>query len=244
MPGKQTSPDLSLVIPVYNEEESLPELFQELLEILKKISSNFEIIAVDDGSNDNSNSILREFAQKDDRIIVISFRRNYGQSAAFAAGFRIARGNVIVTMDADLQNDPHDIPLLLEKIKSYDMVCGWRANRQDPWVKKVSSRIANRIRNWLSEEQIKDVGCSLKAFRRECLHGFYYFNGMHRFFPTLVKMGGYSVIEVKVNHRPRKYGQSKYGIRNRALRGLFDLLAVRWMKHRRINYEIKEIINK
>ena len=244
MPGKQTPPDLSVVIPVYNEEESLPELFQELLEILKKISSNFEIIAVDDGSNDNSNSILREFAQKDDRIIVISFRRNYGQSAAFAAGFRIARGNVIVTMDADLQNDTHDIPLLLEKIKSYDMVCGWRANRQDPWIKKASSRIANRIRNWLSEEEVKDVGCSLKAFRRECLHGFYYFNGMHRFFPTLVKMGGYSVIEVKVNHRPRKYGQSKYGIRNRAFRGLFDLLAVRWMKNRRINYEIKEIINK
>ena len=241
--GNQTPPDISLVIPAYNEEESLPELFREVMEVLEKTPFSFEIIVIDDGSQDRSNAILREFAQKDGRIKVISFRNNYGQSAAFAAGFRLARGSVVVTMDADLQNDPSNIPLLLEKIKSYDLVCGWRANRQDPWVKKASSWIANRIRNWLSDEQIKDVGCSLKAFRRECLESFYYFNGMHRFFPTLIKMGGYSVTEVKVGHRPRKYGQTKYGIRNRALEGFFDLLAVRWMKHRRIYYEIKGVIN-
>ncbi len=146
-------------------------------------------------------------------------------------------------MDADLQNDPHDIPLLLDKITSYDVVCGWRANRQDSLVRKISSRIANKIRNWLSDEQIKDVGCSLKAFRRECLQNFYYFKGMHRFFPTLIKMEGCSVTEVKVNHRPRRFGEAKYGIGNRAFRGLIDLLAVRWMKKRHLNYEVKEIVN-
>lgn len=242
----ESSPPLlaiSLVIPVYNEEESLLELFKELMEVLGKISLDFEIIFIDDGSKDRSGAMLKEFAQKDRQVRVISFQRNCGQSAAFAAGFRLARGQVVVTMDADLQNDPHDIPLLLEKIKSFDVVCGWRAKRQDNWVRKISSRIANWIRNWLSDEQIKDVACSLKAFRRDCLQSFPYFNGMHRFLPTLVKMGGYSVTEVKVNHRPRRFGETKYGIRNRAFRGLIDLLAVRWMKQRRINYEIKEIIN-
>ena len=146
-------------------------------------------------------------------------------------------------MDADLQNDPHDIPLLLEKIESFDAVCGWRAHRRDSWTKKISSLIANRIRNWISKEQIADVGCSLKAFRRECLDSFPYFNGMHRFFPTLIKMEGFSVTEVKVNHRPRLYGRTKYGIGNRAFRGLCDLLAVRWMKNRQIYYDSENIIN-
>lgn len=241
--NSHASPDISLVIPVYNEEESLQELCQELLAVLGNTSLPFEIIFVDDGSQDRSKAILKEFAQKDERIKIVCFRNNRGQSAAFAAGFRIAQGRIVVTMDADLQNDPHDIPLLLNKITSFDVVCGWRAYRQDPLVKKISSRIANRIRNWLSDEQISDVGCSLKAFRRECLQSFYYFNGMHRFFPTLLKMEGYSVTEVKVNHRSRKYGETKYGIRNRAFRGLLDLLAVRWMKCRHIHYEIEEITN-
>jgi len=239
----RTNPNISLVIPVYNEEESLPALFDEVREVLAGISGTCEIILIDDGSTDRSGAILRGLAEEDGRIKVVTFVKNCGQSAAFAAGFQIAQGQVVVTMDADLQNDPRDIPLLLDKIESYDLVCGWRATRQDPWIKKISSRIANRIRNWLSEENINDVGCSLKAFRRECLQSFPYFNGMHRFLPTLVKMGGYSVAEVKVNHRPRKHGETKYGIRNRALRGLMDLLAVRWMKRRRIAYEIKEIID-
>jgi glycosyltransferase involved in cell wall biosynthesis len=238
--GNDSVLDLALVIPVYNEEESLPVLFEEVIETLEKLPEAFEIIFVDDGSEDKSGAILRRFVEKDKRIRIVTFAKNCGQSAAFAAGFRIAQGRVVVTMDADLQNDPRDIPLLLEKIPSYDLVCGWRANRQDPWIKKASSRIANRIRNWLSDENINDVGCSLKAFRRECLQSFSYFNGMHRFFPTLVKMGGYSVTEVKVNHRPRKYGETKYGIRNRAFPGLVDLLAVRWMKRRHITYEIKK----
>jgi glycosyltransferase involved in cell wall biosynthesis len=237
------TPRISLVIPVYNEEENLPELFRELTEVLEKLSVSFEIIFIDDGSKDRSEAILREFALQDGRVRIIFFQKNCGQSAAFAAGFRSARGEIVVTMDADLQNDPHDIPLLLDKITSYDVVCGWRANRQDSLVRKISSWIANKTRNWVSDEQIKDVGCSLKAFRRECLQSFYYFKGMHRFFPTLIKMEGCSVAEVKVNHRPRRFGEAKYGIGNRALRGLIDLLAVRWMKKRLLNYEIREIVN-
>jgi len=237
------TPGISLVIPVYNEEESLPELFRELTEVLEKLSVSFEIIFIDDGSKDRSGAILREFALQDGRVRIIFFQNNCGQSAGFAAGFRAARGEIVVTMDADLQNDPHDIPLLLDKITSFDVVCGWRAIRQDSLVRKLSSRIANKIRNRLSDEQIKDVGCSLKAFRRECLQSFYYFKGMHRFFPTLIKMEGFSATEVKVNHRQRRFGQAKYGIGNRAFRGLIDLLAVRWMKKRHLNYEVKEIVN-
>jgi glycosyltransferase involved in cell wall biosynthesis len=201
-------PKISLVIPVYNEEENLPELYRELIEVLEKLQVSFEMIFVDDGSKDRSGTILRELARQDGRVKIIFFRKNAGQSDAFAAGFRFARGEVVVTMDADLQNDPHDIPLLLDKITSCDAVCGWRANRQDSFVRKISSRIANKVRNWLSEEQIKDVGCSLKAFRRECLQDFFYFKGMHRFFPTLIKMEGYSVTEVKVNHRHRRFGEA------------------------------------
>ncbi|WAC08922.1 MAG: glycosyltransferase family 2 protein [Thermodesulfobacteriota bacterium] len=237
------TPRISVVIPVYNEEGNLPELFRELTEVLEKLSVSFEIIFIDDGSKDRSGAILRGFALQDGRVRIIFFQKNFGQSAAFAAGFRSARGEIVVTMDADLQNDPHDIPLLLDKITSYDMVCGWRVHRQDSLVRKISSRIANKIRNWLSDEQIKDVGCSLKAFRRECLRNFYYFKGMHRFFPTLMKIEGCSVTEVKVNHRPRRFGEAKYGIGNRAFRGLIDLLAVRWMKKRHLSYEVKEIVN-
>jgi glycosyltransferase involved in cell wall biosynthesis len=232
-----------MVIPVYNEEGSLAELLHELLHVLGEQALPFEIIFVDDGSHDQSRTLLREFARKDRRIKVICFKKNCGQSAALAAGFRIARGAVVVTMDADLQIDPRDIPLVLDKIASYDVVCGWRTNRQDPIIKRASSWFANGIRNWLTDEQIADVGCSLKAFRRETLRSLCYFNGMHRFFPTLLKMEGFSVTEVKVRHRPRKYGSTKYGISNRAWRGLIDLFAVRWMKHRHIRYEIEDTIN-
>ena len=237
------APKISLVIPVYNEEENLPELYGELKGVLENLSVSFEIIFVDDGSQDRSGAILREFALQDGRVKIIFFQKNAGQSAAFAAGFRAAVGEIVVTMDADLQNDPHDIPLLIEKITFYDVVCGWRANRQDKVIRKISSRIANKVRNRLSDEQIRDTGCSLKAFRRECLQSFYYFKGMHRFFPTLIKMEGCSVTEVKVNHRPRRFGEAKYGIGNRAFRGLIDLFAVRWMKKRRLSYEVKEIVN-
>jgi hypothetical protein len=147
-------------------------------------------------------------------------------------------------MDADLQNDPHDIPRLVEKIGKFDIVCGWRHQRKDPWIKIVSSKIANFVRNMLSQEKIVDTGCSLKAYKRECLQKLKLFNGMHRFFPTLAKMEGYTVTQVKVNHRPRRFGTTKYTISNRMVRAFADLLAVRWMKKRHLDYKIEEIIGK
>ena len=171
---------------------------------------------------------------------LIRFGHNHGQTAAFAAGFDKARGDIIVTMDADLQNSPSDIPLLLTAIKDYDVVCGWRHKRNDPWIKKISSKVANSVRNSLSEESIADTGCSLKAFRRECFKNIKLYNGMHRFFPTLMKMEGFSVTQVKVGHYPRIHGHSKYNISNRLFASFKDLLAIRWMKKRQINYDIIE----
>ena len=239
----QTMPkrDLSIVIPVYNEEESIRPLISELQEVLKGIKESSEIIFVDDGSRDRSFTLLRDAAQ-DPRIRVIRFQRNAGQTAAFDAGFRAAQGDIVVTMDADLQNDPHDIPRLLKKMEGFDVVCGWRQKRKDPWIKIVSSRIANFVRNRLSQEEIIDTGCSLKAFKRECLKNMKLFNGMHRFLPTLAKMDGFTVTQVKVNHRSRRFGRTKYNIRNRMVRAFVDLLAVRWMKKRHLTYEIKERI--
>jgi dolichol-phosphate mannosyltransferase len=234
--------DISIVIPVYNEEESIKPLVSELQEVLKGIKKSFEIIFVDDGSRDRSFTILKEAALHDPQIRLIRFKRNAGQTAAFAAGFKAAQGDIIVTMDADLQNDPHDITRLLGKIGGFDVVCGWRHKRKDPWIKIVSSKIANFVRNKLSQEEIADTGCSLKAFKRECLKNMKLFNGMHRFLPTLAKMEGFTVAQVKVNHRPRRFGRTKYNIRNRMMRAFADLLAVRWMKKRHLTYDVKETI--
>jgi dolichol-phosphate mannosyltransferase len=232
--------EISIVIPVYNEQESLEPLIAELQEVLQEISDAAEVIFVDDGSKDRSFAILQEASRRDPRIRVIRFRENAGQTAAFDAGFKAARGTLVVTMDADLQNDPHDIPLLLKKIGKFDAVCGWRYKRNDPWVKIVSSKIANFVRNKISREEIIDTGCSLKAFRRECIESMKLFKGMHRFFPTLAKMEGFTVTQVKVNHRPRRFGSTKYNITNRIVRTFVDLLVVRWMKKRHLNYEIVE----
>jgi dolichol-phosphate mannosyltransferase len=232
--------EISIVVPVYNEQDNLKPLIAELLEVLQGTPEAFEIIFVDDGSRDQSFSILKEAAAHDRRIRVIRFGKNAGQTAAFDAGFKAAQGHIVVTMDADLQNDPHDIPRLLEKIGRFDVVCGWRHKRNDPWIKIISSKIANFVRNKVSQEEIVDTGCSLKAFRRECVQHMKLFNGMHRFFPTLAKMEGFTVTQVKVNHRPRKFGTTKYNITNRAVRAFTDLLAVRWMKKRRLNYKIAE----
>jgi dolichol-phosphate mannosyltransferase len=232
--------EISIVIPVYNEQENVKPLIAELHEVLQGIQEASEIIFVDDGSRDRSFALLKEAASRDPRIRVIRFRKNAGQTAAFDAGFKAAQGTIIVTMDADLQNDPHDIPRLLEKIGRFDVVCGWRHKRNDPWIRIISSKIANFVRNKLSEEEIVDTGCSLKAFRRECVQHMKLFNGMHRFFPTLAKMEGFTVTQVKVNHRPRKFGTTKYNVTNRMVRAFADLLAVRWMKKRHLNYEIAE----
>jgi glycosyltransferase involved in cell wall biosynthesis len=236
-------PDISLVIPVYNEEENLPILAAEIRAAMEPAGRSYEVIYVDDGSTDESPAILRRLAAEDPRTRIVHQRRNSGQSAALDAGFRFARGGIVVTLDADLQNDPADIPRLLEPMDRFDVVSGVRANRQDTWVRKASSRIANRIRNKVTHESVTDVGCTLRAARIEYLRHIPVFNGMHRFLPTLLRMEGASVTEVPVNHRPRLHGQPKYGIRNRIWRALGDLFGVRWLQTRWIDRRISEEID-
>ncbi len=237
-----TPPEISVVIPVYNEEENLPILAAEVQGALQAIGRPYEVIFVDDGSTDDSPEVLRRLAGEDPGVRVIRQRRNSGQSAALAAGFRFARGGIVVTLDADLQNDPADISRLLERLDAYDVVCGVRANRQDTWVRKVSSRIANGVRNRVTRDSVTDVGCTLRACRTEYLLRIPMFSGMHRFLPTLLKMEGARVTEVPVHHRPRLHGQPKYNIRNRIWRALADLFAVRWMQKRWIDRRLSEEI--
>jgi len=234
--------EISVVVPVFNEEKNLPILISKLIQVLNPLGLSYEMIFVDDGSSDGSRAFLREMATQYPSLHVIGLKRNRGLSTALIAGLREARGKKIVTLDSDLQNDPEDIPRLLEYLNQYDMATGWRQKRDDPWLKRVSSKIANDVRNHLSGEEIKDSACTLRAFKRECIQDLIAFNGMHRFFSTLAKMKGYRIIEVPVMHHPRKYGQSKYNIRNRAFRAFIDLLGVRWLKNRRIEYEIEERI--
>ena len=230
------NPDISIIIPLYNEVDNIEPLGYSIINAMQ--GQNYEVVFVDDGSTDGSTQKLREWCAQHTNFRTIYFRKNAGQTAAMDAGFRHARGKYVVSMDADMQNDPADIPKLLEKLNTYDMVCGWRQKRNDPWIKRISSKVANYIRNKLSREDIRDTGCSLKAYRRECLDHIKLYNGMHRFLPTLFKMEGFTVTEIVVNHYPRKFGKSKYGISNRAFRAFVDLLVVRWMKKRKLNYEV------
>lgn len=231
---------ISVVVPVYNEEENLPILVPKLSEVLKGLHKAYEVIFVDDGSSDRSRRILKEMISLYPSLRMIGFKKNRGLSAALIAGMREARGDILVTLDSDLQNDPADIPKLLRELDHYDMATGWRQKREDPWLKRISSRIGNTVRNRLSGENIQDSACTLRAFKRECMKEIWVFNGMHRFLSTLVKMKGYRIIEVPVAHHPRRFGKSKYNIRNRMVRSFIDLLVVRWMKHRPIQYEIEE----
>jgi glycosyltransferase involved in cell wall biosynthesis len=234
--------DLSVVIPVYNEEASLTPLWSELRRVLEGLDLAFEVVFVDDGSRDRSAEIIRSFRETDQRVRLVRLKTNGGETAATDAGFKAARGRRVVVMDADLQNDPGDIPMLLSHLDHWDAVTGWRVNRADGdnVVRRASSRIANRIRNWVSDETIQDSGCTFRAFRRECLRGLVLYRGFHRFIPTLLKMRGYRVIEVPVGHRPRRFGRSKYGVLNRAVVAFADLLVIRWMNARLLRYEIVE----
>jgi glycosyltransferase involved in cell wall biosynthesis len=234
--------DLSVVIPVYDEEENLPHLWPELRAVLEPLKLAFEVVFVDDGSRDGSAEVIRGFRDVDPRVRLVRLKANAGETAATDAGFKAARGQWVVTMDADLQNDPRDIPMLLSHLDRWDAVTGWRVNRGegDTMVRRVSSRVANRARNWISDESIQDSGCTFRAFRRECLRGLVLYRGFHRFIPTLLRMRGYRVIEVPVRHRPRRHGQSKYGVLNRVFVATADLLVVRWMKNRMLRYEIAE----
>jgi glycosyltransferase involved in cell wall biosynthesis len=234
--------EVSVVIPVYNEEENLPLLWPELRGVLESMGVTFEVIFVDDGSRDHSAELIRAMRESDPRVRLVRLKVNAGETAATDAGFKAARGQRVVTMDADLQNDPHEIPALVQRLEQWDAVTGWRVARGDgdSLVRRLSSDIANRTRNWLSDESIQDSGCTFRAFRRECLRGLVLYRGFHRFIPTLLRMRGYRVVEVPVRNRPRRFGQSKYGVLNRAFVAFVDLLVVRWMKNRLLRYEVAE----
>jgi dolichol-phosphate mannosyltransferase len=234
--------DVSVVIPVYNEEENLLLLWPELRSVLEGQGLVFEVVFVDDGSRDRSAEVIRSLREADPRVRLVRFKVNAGETAATDAGFHASRGRRVVTMDADLQHDPHDIPGLLRHLDQWDAVTGWRVDRGegDSLARRVSSRIANRVRNWVSDDVIKDSGCTFRAFRRECLRGLVLYRGFHRFIPTLLKMRGYRVLEVPVRNRPRRFGRSKYGVLNRVFVATADLLVVRWMKSRSLHYEIAE----
>ena len=236
------NPEISVMVPVFNEEESLPLLIPKLVEVLNLLNISYEVILVDDGSSDGSWEILKEMVSHHPFFRILRFKENRGSSAALVAGVREARGKKIVTLDSDLQNDPEDIPKLLGYLDQYDMAAGWRQKREDPWLRRISSKIANGVRNRLSGEKVNDSVCPLRVFRRECFKDIPRFNGMHRFLPTLMKREGYRVIEVPVSHHPRRFGKAKYNIRNRMWRAFIDLLGVRWMKRRTVRYEIEERI--
>lgn len=222
-----SGPYISVVIPLYNEEESIPHLYEKLTEALEAYGKPYEVIIVDDGSTDGSYPLLRQIAEKDKRFKIVRLRRNFGQTAAFAAGFDHARGEVIITMDADLQNDPADIPKLMAKIEEgYDIVSGWRINRQDRFLdRKLPSMIANRLISNVTEVRLHDYGCSLKAYRAEVLREVRLYGELHRFIPALASQVGGAVTEVPVNHHPRRFGKSKYGI-SRTIRVILDLITV------------------
>ena len=228
-------PHLSIVIPLYNEAENLEPLAREIEAALAGRETSYEVLFVDDGSEDSSPEVLARLAGADRRLRVLRQPRNMGQSAAFAVGFRHARGEIVATLDADLQNDPADLPRMLDELDSCDVVCGVRTDRHDSWVRRVSSRVANAVRNRLTGESIADVGCSLRVMRARHAKRVQMFDGMHRFLPTLLRLEGAAIREVPVRHRPRLRGVSKYGIHNRLWRALADLFAVRWMQRRWID---------
>jgi glycosyltransferase involved in cell wall biosynthesis len=229
-----------VVVPVFEERDNLEPLHRELDAALAQLPGGVEFVYVDDGSRDGSAEVLATLAKRDDRVRVLHFRENRGQSAAFDAGFRAARGEVVATLDADLQNDPADLPRLLAALDRADVVNGVRVGRQDGLVRRLSSRIGNGFRNWLTHETVSDVGCSLRVMRASYLRRVKLHRGMHRFLPTLLRMEGARVVELPVRHHPRRHGRSKYGIANRLFVGFADVFAVRWMQSRRLDYELRE----
>jgi dolichol-phosphate mannosyltransferase len=234
-PSVMQNADLSIVVPVHNEEQNIRPLLEEIGQAVTGLQAEF--IFVDDGSTDGTLNQLREAARRDHRVRVAHFRRNLGQTAAMMAGFRLARGAAVVTLDGDLQNDPSDVPALVALLKNWDVVCGVRLKRRDTWLKRISSTIANGFRNWATGDNIVDTGCTLKAFRRQWLQNLDPYQGMHRFLPTLLKMRGARVTQVPVRHRPRRAGKTHYGTWGRMVKGLADVWAVRWMQKNYIDYE-------
>lgn len=216
----QNRPFLSVVVPLYNEEGNVALLHQKIVEALQNFGKTYEIIFIDDGSRDKTVEIAKTLSP----LTLIEFRKNFGQTAAFDAGFKAAKGEIIVTLDGDLQNDPKDIPLLLAKMdEGYDVVSGWRYERKDPFMKKISSRMANIVRGILIQDHIHDSGCSLKAYKKECFEGVDLFGEMHRFIPAILMLDGFKVSEVKVSHHPRIHGVTKYNWK-RGVKGIIDMI--------------------
>lgn len=235
MTNASHAPAVSVVVPLYNEEENVALLQKELAAALADL--DYEIIFVDDGSTDATAARIAT----DERVRVLSFARNAGQSAALYAGLHAARGATAVLIDGDLQNDPADIPKLLREIEAgADLVCGYRAQRKDTAMKRITSRVANFVRSRFTKDGVRDTGCTLKAMRRECVQALVPFKGMHRFIPALVKGAGYRLVEVPVNHRPRQFGVSKYGLGNRAVRATVDMFGVRWLLSRQLNFKTRD----
>jgi len=233
-------PDLSIVIPAYNERESIGDCADEVRGVMLRLGRPFEIIVVDDGSRDGTSDVLRALKQRMPELRAIIFRENRGQTAAMAAGFERARGEFVIPLDADMQNDPADIPRLLALTDKYDVVCGVRARRRDTALRRLSSKIANGVRRKLTNDPISDTGCTLKVFRAKFLRQVKLYEGMHRFLPTLCRLAGARVTETAVAHRPRLKGTAKYGMWNRVFKSLRDCFAVRWMQRRWISYDIRE----
>jgi glycosyltransferase involved in cell wall biosynthesis len=238
-----TRPWASVVIPIKDERENLVPLTEQLVKVLdareESRSAPYELMFIDDGSTDGSAEVLDRLSGQYRAVKVFHFDRNYGQSSAFDAGFKYSSGNLIVTIDGDLQNDPADIATLLAFVSTHDLVCGWRKDRHDNLTRKISSRVANAVRSAVTGDRVHDTGCSLKIFRRSVIEKIQLFEGMHRFFPALALMHGFTVAEVPVRHYPRAHGISKYGVGNRLFKGLYDLIAVRWMQHRVLKYKLR-----
>ncbi len=227
---KQVKEIISVLIPVFNEEESISPLYEKLTSVLNRMGKDYEVIFIDDGSNDDTLSLLRPICKKDPRIKFISFSRNFGQTSALSAGIDLSKGKIIIPMDGDLQNDPEDIPHLLQKIEEgYDVVSGWRKDRKDPFLKRrLPSLIANRIISFIGGVRLHDYGCTLKAYRRDILKNIRLYGEMHRFIPIYAKWVGARVSEVPVHHFPRKFGSSKYGV-NRVFKVILDLMVVKFL---------------
>lgn len=242
----EDTPTLSFVIPCHNEEANLRPLVAAIRESAVPLALTFEIVVTDDCSTDGSWTVLKDLAAADSCLRAQRFAFNCGQSAAQWAGIKAARGRYVVTLDADLQNDPRDLPRFLDALQRFDCVCGTRVESRaqgDSFVRIVSSRIANGVRNWLSGETISDAGCCFRVFKRECVADLKFFKGMHRFLPTLIKIEGFTVGEVSVSHHPRVAGRTHYGVWNRLFASFYDLLAVRWMKRRMFRYQVAERLN-
>ena len=229
-----SSPLVSVVVPVFNEEDNIVELQKQIAEALKDV--DYELVIVDDGSTDATVSRV----VKSERVRLLEFAKNAGQSAAMHAGIHQAKGEILVLLDGDLQNDPADIPAMIERLNAgFDLVCGYRAKRKDTPFKRLQSRIANNVRSRFIGDNVRDTGCTLKVMRRDCREALLLFNGMHRFIPALIGAMGWRVTEMPVNHRARIHGISKYGFGNRALRATMDMFGVSWLNSRRKTYQIK-----